>query len=39
MYYIYHRLTNVLVAKIRKHEGASAILQEYSPLQYEVVIY
>ena len=39
MYYIYHRLTGVLVAKIRMSVHSIDILNEYNPGQYEVVIY
>jgi hypothetical protein len=35
MYYIFHRLTQVLVAKTTN----VAILNEYNNVQYEVVIY
>lgn len=39
MYYIYHRLTGVLVSKIRMSVHSVDILSEYDPSQYEVVIY
>jgi len=35
MYFIYHRLTQVLVAKTTN----PAILNEYSPENYQVIIY
>jgi hypothetical protein len=35
MYFIYHRLTRVLVAKTTN----SKLLNEFSPKQYEVIIY
>jgi len=35
MYYIYHRLTKVLIAKTT----SVRVLNEYSPIYYEVVTY
>jgi hypothetical protein len=35
MYFIYHRLTRVLVAKTTNRE----LLNEFSPEQYQIIIY